>query len=166
MSQQGDSAESRLGLPPFRPHGIWERTAFALLILFVGAAAVGAFGDGPASDAVADSSDGKLRVEYQRFCRRTAPQVIDITLPTEPGSKQIEVTLNRDYLQRTQIVEVRPQPMEVTTQGNGRMRFATDGSGEPMTVHLHIEAQDAGFQQAVISVPRHGEIRFKQLVYP
>jgi len=166
MSQEGDSAESHLGLPPYRPHGIWEQTAFACLVVFVAAALVGAFGDGPASTAVAASADGKLQVEYQRFCRRTAPQVFDITLPTERGSQQVELTLNRDYLDRVQVVEVRPEPIAVTTQGDGHMRFLTDGSGEPMTVHLHIEAQHAGVQQGLISVPRHGDVRIKQLVYP
>lgn len=166
MSQEGKSAETRLGLPEYRGHGIAERIAFAGLILFVAAAIAGAFGGGPISDAVTASADGALRVEYQRFARRDALQVLDITVPTQPGAKEVELTLDSDYLRRVQITEIFPEPLEATAQQSGRIRFATDGSGQPMKVRVHLRPHDFGSMTVSASVARHGEARFKQLVYP
>ena len=166
MAKDQGSAESRLHLPEYRGHGIVELTGFACLVLFVAAAMGGAFGDGPASNATGASGDGSLQVEYQRFCRRHAPQEIRVTVPTQRGVNHVELTFNSEYLRRVQITEIAPQPQQATAQSEGRLRFVTDGSGTPLTVQLHVQAQRAGFQQAVVSVARHGDVQLKQFVYP
>lgn len=166
MPQEGQSAESRLGLPEYRSHGIAGKIAFTGLILFVAAAIAGAFGDGPVSDAVTASKDGALQVEYQRFARRDAQQVLQITVPTRPGAKAVELTLNSEYLRRIEITEIFPEPIEATAQESGRLRFATDGSGRPMTVRVLARAQEFGSLTGSVAVAPHGEARFKQFIYP
>lgn len=166
MPQEGKSAESRLGLPEYRGHGLAEKTAFTCLILFVAAAIAGAFGDGPVSDAVTTSEDGALRIEYQRLTRREARQVFEITVPTRRGANQVELTLDRQYLRRVQITEIFPDPIDSSTQESGRLRFATDGSGQPIIVRMHLRAQEFGSMAGSAAVATHGEARFKQFVYP
>lgn len=166
MRQEGNSAESHLGLPEYRSHGVAEKAAFTSLILFVAAAIAGAFGDGPLSDAVTASEDGALRIEYQRFTRREAQQELDITLPTQPGAKEIELKLSSEYLRCVRITEIFPAPLASTAQESGRLRFATDGSGQPMTVRVHLQAQQFGPMGGSAAVAAHGQARFEQFVYP
>src|SRR5688500_11093744 len=161
MPQEGNSAESRLGLPEYRRHGLAEKTAFTCLILFVAAAVAGAFGDGPVSDAVSARKDGALQIEYQRFTRRYAPQELEITVPTQPAPRQVELTLDDEYLRRVEITEIFPAPLESSAQASGRLRFATDGSGAPLIVSVHMRAQEFGFMTGSAAVATHGEARFQ-----
>lgn len=164
MRQEGNSAESHLRLPEYRGHGYVEKLARTLLILFILAAMAGVFGDGPLGNGAVTSQDGQLRVEYQRFCRRDAHQMVEVTLPTQRDAKQVEFTLSSEYLQRVQVTEIFPPPLESTRPNS--LRFATDGSGKPMTVRLHMKPQFSGWQQAHIAAARHGSVHFKQFVYP
>lgn len=166
MRQEDRSAESRLGLPEYRGHSLAEKIAFAVLVLFIVAGIAGVFGDGPLSEAAVTSDDGQMRVQYQRFCRRQAQQLIDITFPTQPGARQAQLSIGGDYLHRVQITEIFPHPLESSRHESGQLSFATDGSGEPMTVRLHLEAQHAGLQEAHFSAGRQLQARFKQIVYP
>lgn len=166
MPQEGNSAESRLGLPEYRGHGLVEITAFTCLILFVAAAIAGAFGDGPISHAVTGSKDGALQIEYQRFARREARQELEITVPTRSGAEQVELTLDSEYLRRVEITDIFPAPLESSAQASGRLRFATDGSGQPLIVSVHLRAQEFGSMVGSAAVATHGEARFKQFVYP
>lgn len=166
MPQEGNSAEARLGLPEYRGHGLAEKTAFTCLILFVAAAIAGAFGDGPVSNAVSASKDGALQIKYQRFTRRDARQELEITVPTQAGAQQVELTLDNEYLRRVEITQIFPAPLESSAQASGRLRFATDGSGAPLIVSVHLRAQEFGSMAGSAAVATHGEARFKQLVYP
>ena len=165
MRQQGSSAEAQLGLPEYQGHSTAEKIAFAMLVLFVLAALVGLFGDGPLSQTSAASNDGQMRVEYQRFCRRHAQQLLDITLPTPAGATSVELRVDAEYLRSVQITEIFPQPLQSTHHQAGILRFATDGSGEPLNVRVHLEAQQAGSQQARLSAGTQA-VQFKQIVYP
>lgn len=164
------SAESQLGLPEYRGHSLIERIAFALLVLFVIAALLGLFGDGPLSESVASSADGQVRVEYQRFGRRVTPQSLEITVPVPRGTTAVELAINDDYLRAVQITEIFPEPMDVNHQRPaGKLRFSTDDSGQSMTVRLHLRPQHAGLLDARLTVGPPGKpaaVHFKQLVYP
>lgn len=169
MRPKRSSAEAQLGLPEYRGHSLVEKVAFAMLVLFVVGAPLGLFGDGPLSQASVSSADGTMRVEYQRFCRRQAPQTLDINFPTQPGADSIELTVDGDYLRRVQITEIFPQPVESTHQQLGKFRFVTDGSGQDMTVRLHLVPEHAGVLDARFAVGPRGkqaEVRFQQIVYP
>lgn len=169
MPQKSSSAEAQLGLPEYRGHTLAEKIAFILLVLFVIGALLGLFGDGPLSESVATSADGQVRVEYQRFCRRHAPQLLDVTFPTERGVNSVELHLDSDYLRDVQITEIFPHPLQASHQQAGKLRFATDGSGGAMTVRLHLQPQHAGVLEAHLSAgPRDApvQVQFSQLVYP
>ena len=165
MRKQGRSAESHLGLPEYRGHSSAEKTAFAGLILFIAAAMAGAFGDGPASDAHTASDDGRLQIEYQRFLRRQAPQVLSITLPTS-GRREVELTIDREYLRDIEIDDVFPEPISTTTHATSRLTFATEGRGSEMTVWIHFKPLYSGSLTGKIASTVHGTARFDQFVYP
>lgn len=165
MRPQGSSAEAQLGLPEYRGHTTAEKIAFALLVLFILAALAGVFGDGPLSQSTAASSDGQMRIEYQRFCRRHAQQLLDVTVPTQAGANSVELRVNAEYLRSVQITEIFPQPLQSVYHQTGLLRFSTDGSGAPMNIRVHLEAQHAGSQRARLSAGSQ-TVDFKQFVYP
>lgn len=169
MPPKHSSAEAQLGLPEYRGHSLAEKIAFSLLVLFIIGALAGLFGSGPLSEATVSSADGQMRAQYQRFCRRETPQSLDITFPTQPGTDSIELTVNGDYLRRVQITEIFPQPVESIHQQTGKLRFTTDGSGQDMTVRLHLQPQQSGLLEARFAAGPAGkqtQIQFKQIVYP
>jgi hypothetical protein len=169
MPQPRSSPEAQLGLPEYRGHSPAEKIAFAALVSFIVAALLGLFGDGPLSDTKASSADGRIQVQYQRFCRRLAPQSLDITLATPPGSEAIELNIDGDYLRSVQITEVFPEPVTAMHQHTGRMRFRTDGSGRDMIVRVHLKPQRAGLLAARLSTgppSQASTVELKQLAYP
>lgn len=169
MRPAGSSAESRLGLPEYRSHALGQKIALGLLSSFILAALAGVFGDGPLSDAHVTSPDGQLRVDYQRFGRRDAEQTLDITLLAPRGSEQIELSLDQEYLRRVQITEIFPAPLQSSHQQAGRLSFATDRSGTPILVRLHLQALRAGVVQAHLTAgtaSKRVAVDFEQLVYP
>jgi len=169
MPQPRSSPEARLGLPEYRAHSPAEKIAFVALVLFIVAALLGVFGDGPLSDTEISSRDGRLQVHYQRFCRRLAPQSLDITLATTRGADSIDLNIDGDYLRSVQITEVFPQPVTTTLQQAGRLRFTTDGSGQSMIVRLHLKPQRAGLLEARFSAGPPGRpftVQLKQFAYP
>lgn len=164
------SAEAKLGLPEYRGHSRIERLAFGLLVLFVIGALLGVFGDGPLSRTTATSTDGQVRVDYQRFCRRVTPQVLDITFPVPPGADSIELSINGEYLRAIQITETFPQPVESSHgQSAGKLRFSTAGTGKAMSLRVHLRALEAGLLDARLTVgspDKPTEVSFWQLAYP
>lgn len=164
------SAEAQLGLPEYRGHSLIERLAFGLLVLFIVGALLGLFGDGPLSRATASSADGRVSIEYQRFCRRVTPQQLDITFPVPAGTESVELTINDEYLHGVQITETFPQPVESSHgQSAGTLRFSTPGNSKTMSVRVHLRAQEAGVLNARLTVgspSRPAEVSFRQLVYP
>lgn len=169
MSQERSSAEARLRLPEYRGHSPAEKIAFAMLVLFIVAALLGLFGDGPLSETTVSSADGRMHVQYQRFCRRDAPQSLNITLATRSDVDSIELSIGHDYLRSVQITEIFPEPAASMHQQAGRLRFITDGSGRAMTVRLHLKPQRAGVLQARFAAgpPGHqATVQLKQFAYP
>lgn len=164
------SAEAQLGLPEYRGHSRIERFAFGLLVLFIVGALLGLFGDGPLSRTTATSADGQVKIEYQRFCRRVTPQLLDITFPVPVGVESIELTINDEYLRGVQITETFPQPVESSHgQASGKLRFRPVGNSESMSVRVHLRAQEAGLLNARLQVGPPGkraEVKFRQIVYP
>ncbi len=164
------SAEAQLGLPEYRGHSRIERFAFGLLVLFIVGALLGLFGDGPLSRTTAASTDGQVRIDYQRFCRRVTPQLLDITFPVPAGADSVELTINDQYLRGVQITETFPQPVESSHgESAGKLRFSTAGNGKTMSVRVHLRAQEAGLLDARFRVGPPGkaaEVSFRQLVYP
>jgi hypothetical protein len=164
------SAEAQLGLPEYRGHSRIERCAFALLVLFVIAALLGLFGDGPLSATSASSADGQVRIDYQRFHRRITPQVLDITFPVPAGTDSVELIFNGEYLRAVQITETFPQPLESSFgQSGGKLRFSTAGASQEVSVRVYLRAQRAGWLDGRLTISRSGrssEVRFGQLVYP
>ncbi|HEY0939587.1 MAG TPA: hypothetical protein VGE08_05785 [Steroidobacter sp.] len=164
------SAEAQLGLPEYRGHSRIERLAFGLLVLFIAGALLGLFGDGPLSHTTATSADGQVRIDYQRFCRRVTPQLLDITFPVPAGADSIELAINDEYLHGVQITETFPQPVESSQgQSAGKLRFRTEGNSKSMSVRVHLRALEAGLLDARLQVGPPGrpkEVSFRQIVYP
>ena len=164
------TAEAQLGLPEYRGHSRIERFAFGLLVLFIVGALLGLFGDGPLSRATATGADGRVRIDYQRFCRRVTPQVLDITFPVPAGTDSVELSINDAYLHGVQITETFPQPVQSSHgESAGKLRFNTAGNSKAMSVRVHLRAQHAGVLDARLTVGPPGkpaEVSFRQLVYP
>lgn len=87
------------------------RVGWLLLALLLAAALAGLFGAGPASETTADSPDGSVQVEYERFIRHVGTT----TLTIRPGADTVEqdkvqVFISRELVTGWRIENVSPTP--------------------------------------------------------
>ena len=149
-------------------HRQWaaQRVAWLGMAVVLLAALAGLLGAGPLSDASARA--GPLSVEYGRFERRHAPEVLELEVaPGAARDGQVEVWLATDWLETIELHGVVPEPAEVRAEGD-RTVFAVGvvDSGQPITVLVSFEHDAAGFAEGRAGLVDGPELRFWQIVYP
>lgn len=152
-------------VPPANP-ATWrrERIGWAVLAVFLVAGVIGIFGAGPLSRT--KISSGAVHLEYDRFVRTSAPTVLEVVVPSEPGGGEAVVSLDHAYLDRVRLRETVPQPTRMIARGDAvTFAFAAAGADVPVRVWFNLSFERSGL--AVGRLTASGEtIRFRQLAYP
>jgi hypothetical protein len=138
-----------------------QQAAAALAVLLLLAALLGVFGTGPLAHATATSAGG-LRVEYDRFVRAEASTTLTISLPE--GEGKTNVALSRDFLDKTDIAQVTPDPDSVTALPD-RVVYTID-QHSPAQVQMSITPVQMGIRHATVYGPHGQTVHFTQIVYP
>lgn len=146
-----------------------QRVGWALMGLFVLAAAVGLLGSGPLSHARA-AVPGVMTVEYQRFARFETSETLTVRLePAAITGDVARLSLNRDFLDSSKIDTVLPPPARVESAA-GRLIyvFAVADPSAPLVVTWSFEPQQVGVLEGVVRLESRAaqQISFRQLVYP
>lgn len=164
MAQKGLELGTNAG-PPHPAAWRAQRVGWWLLGMFVIAAALGVFGDGPVSKRRVTAADGQLTFEYERFVRIDAPAQMRVDVPPAVGARDVELWLAREYLQHIEIETMTPQPLETTSAPAALYyRFrVTEGGG---AIAFNYKARKAGPLHATIGLKGTPGIRFAQWVYP
>lgn len=88
-----------------------QRVAWAVMAVVVVSAVAGLFGAGPVSSTTAESTDGSLEVEYDRFIRYAGTSSLSMTLsPDAVEGGKATVYLSRDLVDRWKVEAVTPTP--------------------------------------------------------
>lgn len=157
-----------LGTNAAPPHpAAWraQRIGWVLLGMFVVAAALGVFGDGPASTQRVADAGGQFTLEYERFARIDAPVQMRIEIAPHAGARNIELWLAREYAHHIEIETISPQPVS-TAAGREALFYRFRVIDAPTTITFSYKPRTAGRLHAAIGVAGAPGIAFTQWVYP
>jgi hypothetical protein len=138
-----------------------ETISWVGMVVFLIAAAAGAFGRGPLSQS--RRSTGGVLVEYDRIVRYQAPTRISLTVPaTATGSR---IYVGRSLLDRLQLGSVIPPPLGAEPRDDGAVLLFPP---HPRSGHITLVEQPATLGVANQQVGLEGQppVRFRQIVLP
>jgi hypothetical protein len=141
-----------------------ERTGWLVMAFLVLAALLGVFSHGVLSDAKAASTDGTLRVGYERFAHKTARTQFVITLARAPNDARIR--LSPAFLQTYDIEVLYPVPLRSTSGAPGLdLTFAPSAAGD-LAVHIGAHPKRFGIASLSVEAGEQSRASFTQLIYP
>ena len=111
-SRQTGSLELDEHLPLQRIGWLVDRVAWAALLLVIVAGLFGLFGQGGLSSQRAQSPDGRLAVEYERFARRGGDNVLRLEITGQSGADSLSLWLDRQYVEAMKVDGISPEPQE------------------------------------------------------
>jgi hypothetical protein len=83
------------------------------------------------------------------------------------GGEEVELLINRAYLQGVQIEKVVPEPESVRGAENDLLYvFAVAEPGRPLTVSFDLRHNDFGVKGGRVALPDGPALEFGQIVYP
>lgn len=142
----------------------FERIGWVVLTVFVFLGLAGLFSRGPLSDA---RYEGKtFSIDYERFSRQGLVARMTIHVPGDVAARHPSIRLGHDLIEAYELETLQPEPESTATDSRGvTLHFAPPPSGEPLTIHIFLHAEQAGLVEASIAVADE-EARFTQFIYP
>jgi hypothetical protein len=152
---------------PFQKR-VWrvQRWSWGIFSAVLVLALLGFFGSGAASKARVEQ--GPYSIEYDRYVRRESP--VQWTLSAAPSGAQddpLTVELNREYLEKTKVDTIDPEPLRTQATAKGqRYFFAVEkGAAKPIQFLFRASAEKAGPLEVRVKVGKES-LEFGQFVYP
>ena len=146
----------------------FEHVSWVVLGVFVLLALAGLFGMGPVSHARAESTDGRLAVDYDRFARRQAPSELVLHFsPQAVRNGRLRFWIARDYLDGLGVQQIVPQPSRADVGGQKiYFEFSIDPGGDYRAITFELEPEQSSRLPAHAGLEGGSEVRYWQLVYP
>ena len=151
--------------PPHAAAWLAQRIGWWLLGMFVVAAALGVFGDGPVSRQRVVAPGGQMIVEYERFARIDAPTSMRIEVAQRAGAHDVELWLSRAYAQHIEIETISPQPLG-TAAGRDALFYRFRVQDAPTAITFNFKPRKTGRMHAAVGLAGTPGIGFAQRVYP
>lgn len=167
----GIAAQVALGIesaPEFHEHTYRvQRASWIVMAMLMLAGLGGLFGGGPLSDAERGLDAGGLRVNYSRFARVGAPDVMRVSVPTRSDADAFVLLLDRAYLDRVRLDAMTPAPAVVAV-ADERVRyvFAGRAAAGRAAVTFNLTPQSIGFARTRVGMPGAADVAIWQFVYP
>jgi hypothetical protein len=140
----------------------FERAGWVVMALIVVAALLGLFGDGPLSRTT--TGNEPLRLEYNRFVHRNAPERLRVSVAA--AGDEVRLWVSRGYLEQVELREVSPRPDRVEPAGDrDEFVFRVARPGRPFTVIFRVEPEALGSVAGRVGVGDDA-VDFRQFVYP
>lgn len=144
----------------------FERAIWTVFALIVVADLAGALGRGPLANAERRSSDGTLRVKYERIERANTSSIITVT----PEARAIQNGKFRLFVSDSVLKElggqrVIPQP-EVSAVGDGGVTYTFSATEIPVTVQMELKPSFVGLHPFTLTVPGAEPVQAKVFVLP
>jgi hypothetical protein len=145
-----------------------QRVGWAAWIAIGIAALAGLLGTGPLSHADSSSSDGTLRVHYDRFLHYHKPTLLEVMINSRAeGDQPLRLKVSQAFLDRVQILRIEPEPRQQSLSAGGVVyAFAKEGAPEFNKVLFHFEFERFGKSRGSVELIGGGSASFQQFVYP
>lgn len=148
---------------------ILERSGWLLMVLLMLAALAGAFSQGLLSSTEASDPSGALKVEYERFHRNGASEVIDVTAAPLSGSGTV-LHLDAAFLRSFTIDSITPEPAEWRGDEAGVALMFPAPEGRSSTVRFALRPERTGSvtSRMMLGPPAEGgpAVDLKIFIYP
>lgn len=137
-----------------------QKLAWRVLALLPVAAVAGLFGGGLFSEVTAGGAGAT--VTYDRFGRRSVDTQLEVTVGR--ARSPVAVSLSREFLDRYDLSEIRPQPARVVAEPD-RLVY-TFAAPPGASVSFTLQPQTLGSSRGTVTVADSPPIQVRQFVYP
>lgn len=144
-----------------------ERTGWVAAGVVILLAFFGLFGDGPLSNRVLRTPDGRLTVSVHRFERHRSPSAIVVRVQPRQGEEAVQVWVSRDFAEDQRFETVHPEPDSVTV-GEDRLVYEFRVGENERVVEISFDVQPDGIGPAKgrIGLQNGESVSFSQFVFP
>jgi hypothetical protein len=145
-----------------------QRIGWGVMALLIVAALLGLTGSGPLARVTTGDAGAPLQLEYSRFVRLDAPTTFDIEIAGEAiTGDQVELRVDRAYLQDVSVEQIVPEPAEVRSAGDDLIFvFAVDEPGQPVSVTFDLRHTAFGPRSGQVGLADEKAVAFGQFVLP
>lgn len=145
-----------------------QRVGWAVMLLVVLAALLGAFGRGPLAKAQAGARGDPVWMEYERFTRHASLGTLKVHLAAGVAQNgKARVWLDRKYIQGVKIEDINPEPESVEAGQEGLVYvFSLADPAQPTTVTFHVQYDGYGSRRGGVGLAGREPLRFSQFVFP
>jgi hypothetical protein len=143
-----------------------QRVGWAVFLLILIAGLAGLLGGGPLGHA--EASADPLTVGYERFARTRAATELEVHIsPGAAPNGEVEIWLDRGYLDKVDIEVVLPQPSGMAAAADRIIfRFIVNDPAEPGEIIFDVQPSEPGRIEARLGLVDGPEVRFDQFIYP
>lgn len=143
-----------------------QRIGWVVIALIALAALLGLTGSGLLARATV--GEGPLQLTYSRFDRLEAPTTLEARIAADAVSgEQVELWIDRSYLEDFQLQTIVPEPEEVRSDGDGLIYvFGVDEPGQPVTVTFDLRHTTFGPKSGQVGLANEPSLDFSQFVFP
>ena len=145
-----------------------QRLGWFIGLLVLIAALAGLFGYGPASRSTASDPSRQLRIEYERFGRLDAAHEVSVWVePPLFSGDQVEVWIDRGYIDAQQIDSITPPPSSVEPgQERCTFIFPAPRGGDAAYIVFRMAPQKPGRYTGRVGAAGGPDLPLKTLIYP
>jgi len=145
-----------------------QQVGLALLGLFLAAALVGVFGEGPVAQVDRRGADGVVAISMDRFVRSGANESLAITIAGGQASHgEVQVAITTDWLNAISLAGISPQPAQIEARDDQQVLvFAVDDPAAPLVVEIGYGADYIGRRSLTVAVGTHDPVRVWQVAFP
>jgi hypothetical protein len=149
-------------------HKWWraERIVWAIMTILLVAGAAGVMGRGPLAKAKAQTEDGSLQMQYERFERYKTPSMLALTLNGSAIQNHTAVVwISNSLLKNLGMQRIVPQPA-VSQPGGNRTLYAFPAEGGEARLQFALEPSQPGIYDIAVGVLNGPEVHRKVIVWP
>ncbi len=141
-----------------------QRVGWFVLAIFVLAAAVGLFSEGPLSRTTATGD--RLNIVYERFQRYAAATGLRVTMTPRAGAADMSLRIGRDFLDDFTIERMNPQASAARPDSGGIVFLFPAPSVGAATVYLGVRPKGIGLNRSTFALDDTDAVMLTQLIYP
>jgi len=152
-------------MPNQRSAWRFERVGWFGLLMLVGLTLAGLFSKGPLSQVEPQSSDGSLKVRYERFSRNGAQDDVIVTAKGAPNC-MLYLVLNGELFEGLSIEGLNPQPAPLRSKGRDLVIPMLADEDGTATLYLTVRSNGVGLLKGRARLLSGSEVAIPKFIYP